>query len=248
MKQAVKLLHTSDVHLDDRMGEGEQMGTGQVGFTAVIDAAIEHEVDMFLLAGDLFDHNRVKQPCLDFATEQLSRLTCPVVMITGNHDCMADYSLYHRYDPRDAGSHITFLQEEAGSIARFEEFGLSIWGRGIVEHHPEHKPLELVPDHEHDGWFLGMTHGYYVNRGAQMYSSLITPEEIEQSNFDYLALGHVHVFATMQHGRTLAAYPGSPNLGQGAKEMTAALVSLDPDTGVDVEKINLRPVTSTEGA
>ena len=241
MKRKLKLLHTSDIHLDDNIGEGADAGPGQVGFTAVIDEAIKHDVDLFLLAGDLFDHNRVKQPCLDFTTEQLSRLECPVVMITGNHDCMADYSVYHRYDPRDAGSHITFLQDESGSVCRFEDHGVTIWGRGIVDHHPGHKPLENVPRHEHEGWYLGMTHGYYVDRGAEMLSSLITPNEIEQSQLDYLALGHVQVFSIMQHGKTVAAYPGSPNLAQGAKEMSVALVDLDPEHGISVEKISLSP-------
>ncbi|MFT7222371.1 MAG: exonuclease SbcD, partial [Candidatus Azotimanducaceae bacterium] len=192
----------------------------------------------------LFDHNRVKEPCLEFVTQQLARLSCPVVMITGNHDCMADYSIYHKFDPRQAGNHISFLNEADGEIREFDDLGLSIWGRGIVDHHPGNKPLENVPDHDAAGWFIGMTHGYYVNRGADMYSSLITPEEIAASNLDYLALGHVHVFSTMQHGRTLAAYPGSPNLSQGAKEMTVALVDLDADKGVSVDCINLSPGAS----
>ena len=244
MKQPLKLLHTSDIHLDDRIGTGEDAGPGQIGFESVIDAAIAHDVDLFLLAGDLFDHNRVKEPCLSFATEQLSRLTCPVAMIAGNHDCLADYSVYHRYDPREAGEHIVFIREECGATHRFDDLGVTLWARGIVDHHPEHKPLGIVPDHDADGWFIGMTHGYYVERGAEVFSSLITPAEIEQSMFDYLALGHVHVFSSVCHGRTTAAYSGSPNLGQGSKEMTAALVNLDPETGVQVEKITLLPGAS----
>jgi predicted phosphodiesterase len=77
-----------------------------------------------------------------------------------------------------------------------------------------------------------------------MFSSLITPNEIEESQLDYLALGHVHVFSIMKHGKTIAAYPGSPNIGQGAKEMTVALVDLDPEQGVNVEKISLSPRAS----
>lgn len=244
MRNHLRILHTSDIHLDDRIGSGMNAGTGQVGFTAVVDRAIGLEVDLFLLAGDLFDHNRVKDPCLEFASEQLSRLNCPVVMIAGNHDCLTDYSVYNRYDPRQAGDHVVFITEEEGATVRFDDLNLSIWGRGIVDHHPEHKPLGRVPDHDDDGWYLGITHGYYVDRGAQMFSSLITPDEIERSNFDYLALGHVHVFSTMYHGQTTAVYPGSPNLGQGAKEMTAALVELDPTKGVMVEKISLSPGAS----
>ncbi len=236
-KTNLRILHTSDIHLDDRIGEGEEESPAQRGFKTVINHAIDERVDLFLLAGDLFDHNRVKAPCLEFATTQLARLHCPVLMITGNHDCMADYSVYHRYDPCEAGDHINFIREEEGGLVHLEELDLTIWGRGIVDHHPDHKPLGVLPDANNDGWFIGMTHGYYVGRGAQMFSSLITPEEIEQSPFDYLALGHVHVFNVVEHGGTTAAYPGSPNLAQGAKEITAALVELCPDNGVSVERV-----------
>ena len=239
MKQRLRLLHTSDIHLDNTVGVSDEPSTGEVGFTAVVDKAIAHSVDVFLLAGDLFDHNRVKDPCLEFAASQLARLTCPVVMITGNHDCYADYSIYHRFDPRDAGSHIEFLTEEAGDICRLDDLGLTIWGRGIVDHHPGHKPLEVVPEHEHEGWYLGITHGHYTGQGSERFSSLITPEEIAASRFDYLALGHVHVFSVMQHGVTTAVYPGSPNVGQGAREMTAALVDLCPESGVSVQRLDL---------
>ncbi|MBD3646295.1 MAG: hypothetical protein HUJ31_02325 [Pseudomonadales bacterium] len=72
-----------------------------------------------------------------------------------------------------------------------------------------------------------------------MFSSLITPEEISRSDFDYLALGHVHVFDTMEHNGTRAAYPGSPNRDQGTREMTAAHIRFDPASGVMLSKILL---------
>jgi DNA repair exonuclease SbcCD nuclease subunit len=221
------------------MGEPGDESPGQLGFMHVVDKAIELDVDVFLLAGDLFDHNRVSDECLAFASEQLARVHCPVVMITGNHDCMADYSVYHRYDPTDAGEHIHFIREDEGGVVDIDELGLRVWGRGIVEHHPGHKPLESVPGYDGNYWYVGITHGYYVDRGAKMFSSLITPAEVHESRLDYLALGHVHVFSTMRHGQTVAAYPGSPNLSQGSKEMTAAHVELDPDRGVEVRRVYL---------
>ncbi len=239
MLREVRLLHTSDVHLDNDIGGPGEESVPQLGFMHVIDKALELEVDMLLLAGDLFDHNRIKQPCLDFVLEQLSRLSCPMVMVTGNHDCLADYSIYHRFDPRDAGGHVHFIQDEAGSHLDFDELGIRIWGRGIVEHHPGHQPLAAEPELHDEYWNLGMTHGYYVNRGAEMFSSLITPEEIEATGFHYLALGHVHVFTEVQHGDTRAVYPGSPNLHQGTREASAAEVTLKPDEGVKVIKIEL---------
>ncbi|XOV87745.1 MAG: exonuclease SbcCD subunit D [Pseudomonadota bacterium] len=236
MKSHIRMLHTSDIHLDNTVGGKGSESAGQIGLMRVIDRALALDVDGFLLAGDLFDHNRVNDACLDFASSQLARLRCPVIMVTGNHDCLADYSVYHRYDPGDAGDHIHFIREEPGGLLDHALPGVRFWGRGIVDHHPGHKPLAGVPAREGDEWYVGITHGYYVNRGAEMFSSLITPEEVEASGFDYLALGHVHVFSTMQHGATTAAYPGSPNLAQGSREMTAALVELHPARGVLVNR------------
>jgi len=233
-----RILHTSDIHLDNRVGlDGHS--AAEIGLTRVVDKALELDVDLFLLAGDLFDHNRVKDHCLEFATAQLARINCPVVMITGNHDCLADYSVYHHYDPKDAGEHIHFIREADGGCIDFPSLGVRIWGRGIVDHHPGNKPLTGIPEHDDDAWHIGMAHGYYVGRGLEMYSSLITPDEIEASRFHYLALGHVHVFTTMEHGSTLAAYSGSPNLDLGIKQMTAAHVVLHPENGVSVSRVVL---------
>ncbi|MAV26576.1 MAG: hypothetical protein CMQ05_10720 [Gammaproteobacteria bacterium] len=239
------VLHTSDVHLDNVIGPTGEESPAQKGLMSVIDKSIELEVDLLLIAGDLFDHNRVKSPCLEFATEQLSRTSCPVVMITGNHDCMAEYSIYHQYDPCDAGDHIYFIRDVAGGVVDLPDQQMTVWGNGIVDHHRGNKPLGNMPvsrTNDEDHWFIGMTHGFYVNDEDSIYSSLITADEIEASPFDYLALGHVHQYRTMSHGGTQAAYPGSPNVGHTGGAMTAAHVSFDPQSGVSVDQLVLNSV------
>ena len=225
------------MHLDNKIGAPGDETTSQLGFMAVVDAAVNLEVDLFLLAGDLFDHNRVKEPCLEFTVNQLSRLHCPVVMIAGNHDCLADYSIYHKFDPAVAETDVHFIQDPAGASIDFQQFGMRIWGQGIVEHAPENKPLARVPTEAFPGWHIGMAHGYLNTRGGESYSSMITEEEIASSALDYLALGHVHVFEDMTHGDTRAVYPGSPNLWQGTRESTAAHIVLDPDAGITVNQL-----------
>lgn len=226
------------MHLDNNIGEPGEETVGQQGFMAVVDAAVKLEVDLFLLAGDLFDHNRVKEPCLEFTVQQLSRLHCPVVMIAGNHDCLAEYSIYHKFDPAVAETDVHFIQDPAGASIDFQEHGVRIWGQGIVEHAPENKPLARVPKEDFPGWHIGMAHGYLNTRGGDSYSSMITEEEIAESALDYLALGHVHVFSDMTHGTTRAVYPGSPNLMQGTRESTAAHIVLDPDSGITVNQLS----------
>jgi DNA repair exonuclease SbcCD nuclease subunit len=60
-------------------------------------------------------------------------------------------------------------------------------------------------------------------------SSLITPQEIAASGFDYLALGHVHAHRRMHHGDTVACYPGVPAAHLGTRETgTMAIIDLVP--------------------
>ena len=239
LRTECSILHTSDIHLDNRIGYDGDESAGQLGLIGVIDAAIKLDVDLFLLAGDLFDHNRVKDPCLEFATQQLSRLQCPVVMIAGNHDCMTDYSIYNSYDPSKSSNQFHFITNVAGDVVELPKLGIKLWGRGIVDHAPENKPLENVPQADYEGWYIGMAHGYYTERGGTSFSSLITPEEIADSRLDYLALGHVHVFSEMRHGNTIAAYSGSPNKSQGASECTVAHIQLHPENGIKINRILL---------
>ena len=58
----LRLLHTADVHLGARHGDlGEQAAAQRerqfAAFRRSVDLAIEERVDLFLIAGDLFDSN-----------------------------------------------------------------------------------------------------------------------------------------------------------------------------------------------
>ena len=163
-----RILHTSDIHLDDYLGAKGDESFAQQGLIDVVDKSLELDVDLFLLAGDLFDHNRVKNPCLEFATAQLARIQCPIVMITGNHDCLTDYSVYHRYEPELAGEHVCFIREKAGAVIEFPELGVKVWGKGIVDHHPENKPLETVPE-KHQTLLFSATLPSNILRLAEKY-------------------------------------------------------------------------------
>ena len=59
-KKQIRILHISDIHLDNEIGLGAEKSSAQIGLEAAIDASIEKNVDLILLAGDLFDHNPIK--------------------------------------------------------------------------------------------------------------------------------------------------------------------------------------------
>ena len=240
-KRPLTLIHTSDVHLEsDTFGRGEE-GLSyrrriQDAFQKVVDMVCEKKADLFLIAGDLFDSNRVPESGVEFVNAELRRIPCPVILIPGNHDCYDHRSIYKKADFTLAGSHVHTLTEEEGRTITFPELQATVWGKGLVEHDPAFRPLAGVPVRQDDWWHIGMAHGYFVEEEGFQRSSPVTPEEIEQSGLDYLAMGHVHVFNDLSQGSTTSCYPGTPApLYMGVDDGgSVAVVTLDPEKGVAI--------------
>ncbi len=228
MIRPLRIAHTSDVHLHN----GDEAAHVRDAFARVIDAVLDTEVDLFLIAGDLFDHNRIEKDLIDFVYAQLSRVACPTVLIAGNHDCWEERAVLRRMNFSKAGHHVTLLDEVEGAVVEFPELHATVWGRCMIDHDRANKPMAGSPPRKGDLWHIGMAHGLYSDDPDTERSSLITPQEIEASGFDYLALGHVHAHRQMRHGNTLACYPGVPAPYYGTQPSGCmTLVELTPGKG-----------------
>ncbi|MBI3504138.1 MAG: DNA repair exonuclease [Proteobacteria bacterium] len=219
MTDRLRVAHCSDIHLGAN-------GAVAARFARALDAIGRQRPDLLLLAGDLFDANSVADETVVRAMEALGALAFPVAMIPGNHDCMADGAVFRRHDFGRIAN-VTLLADEAGSRATLPELGVSVWGKGMVEHSPDFRPLAGSPARPDScRWHLGLAHGLFVPRGeTSERASQIRMEEIESAGFDYLALGHHHAAMELVTPRAVAAYSGSPtdDVGRGA---TYALVDL----------------------
>jgi DNA repair exonuclease SbcCD nuclease subunit len=188
--QPATLLHTSDCHLDQTDG-----GTSQRAFAAAIDLAIELDVDAVLIAGDLFDHSRVHDPILEWTAAQLDRAERPVVLIVGNHDCLHEASVHHRFSASSRCRQVHFLDDPDGATVEVPGTDVVVWGRAMVEHEPSFRPLRGYPGRVAGRWCVIAAHGLTMNDATNYgRSSPIYPEDIEGLDADYVALGHVHAF------------------------------------------------------
>ena len=238
MIRPLKIAHTSDVHLHD----GDDGAHVRDAFARVVDTVLDTRSDLFLIAGDLFDHNRVEGDLIEFVYEQLSRVECPTVIIAGNHDCWEERSVLQRMDFRNAGHHVTLLDEVEGKQVEFPELHATVWGRCMLEHDRTNRPMAGSPSRKGNLWHIGMAHGLYMDEPDSDRASLITPQEITDSGFDYLALGHVHVHRQMRHGNTLACYPGVPAAYYGTTQSGhMTLVELTPGAGARAVACALDP-------
>lgn len=242
-KQALKILHTADVHLDcDSYGTPAQQHAHRDlyyhCFQTIIDRALATAVDVVLLAGDVFDHNRVPDETIAFAQEQLRRLACPVVILPGNHDCLTTNAIYDRYDFHAACANVQVITALQGQTIEFPDLDLVIWGRAMEEHTPSFQPLAHIPMRQDQRWHIAMAHGFfYPTRQPPDRSSPIFADEIRDTGWDYVAMGHQHVLADMSQGNVTAYYPGAPLVNWRGTPPTGHVLLLDcsPTTGIRVQ-------------
>ena len=227
----LRLAHCSDIHLDSSVHAGGGSDRYRAGFDLVLRRMVSHDPDLVLIAGDLFDSNRATHDTITWAMSRLGEVGRPVVMIPGNHDCLEERAIYRRYDFA-AIDNVTTLFAAEGELASFDQLGVVVWGRGMVDHHPGFVPLAGCPGRPSNAdFYLGLGHGIYVPQGESTHrSSPVRAEDIESSPCDYLALGHHHAALDVSVEATPAAYCGSPtdSVDQGETYVIVEMTSGSP--------------------
>ncbi len=245
-RRPLRLLHTSDIHLEcDSFGlsEGGRKMTLAMrhNFAEVITIANREQVDLTLIVGDLFDSSRVTEEALEFAMREIARAEMPVVMIPGNHDAHDESSVYARLSPVELPANLHLILEPEGKRIDFPELSARVWGRALVEHSPEYRPLSGVPPASPAVWNIAMAHGLFTESDEDSRSSPITAADIAATNYDYVALGHIHVFSDVSQGSTRAFYCGTPGPMYSSTESGwVARVTCEPGGPVKVERLAVR--------
>jgi DNA repair exonuclease SbcCD nuclease subunit len=225
-RRPARVLHTSDVHLSNP-GSREE-----TAFVAAVDLAIELDIDVFLVTGDLFDHARVPDETLERAATELSRLARPVVLLNGNHDVMDASSVHDRFGVTARCSNVQLLDDPEGSMLAVPGTDLVVWGRAMVEHEPGYRPLHGVPARPDDAWCVVAAHGLVVDDHGTGRSSTIHTDDLGLLDWDYVALGHVHEHRIVQREPVLACYPGATAASRAA---APGVVLVDFRPGLPVE-------------
>lgn len=242
-RRPLRALHTADVHLHaDAYGSAEERAAqrerGRRVFSRIVDRALADQVDLLLIAGDLFDHNRVPDETVEFVRAELDRLRQPVVILPGNHDALYPNAIHDRHDLAAGMNHVHVIRRLDGELIDLPELDAVVWGRAMEEHDPTFQPLAHLPRRVERRWCLALGHGFfYPDRQRPERSSPIFADEIRDSGWDYIALGHQHVPTDVSRGGVVAHYAGAPTAeGRGESPDGAVLrVDFSERDGVTVE-------------
>jgi DNA repair exonuclease SbcCD nuclease subunit len=222
------------VHLDSD-GHGD---AGQRVLAGIVDRALADRVDLVLIAGDLFDHNRVADESVALVRAELDRLRQPVVILPGNHDSLYTNAIYDRHDFTAGAGHVHVISRLNGEAIEFPELDAVVWGRAMAEHDLAFQPLAHVPGRDDRRWCIALAHGFFhPERQRPERSSPIFADEIRDTGWDYVALGHHHVQADVSQGGVAAWYAGAPAIEWGPGPPPGAVLRVDfsVDGGIRVE-------------
>jgi exonuclease SbcD len=258
----LRLLHTADVHLGARHADLGDRASAQrerqfAAFVATIDLAIAEQVDLVLIAGDLFDSNVQPRRSVDRVAGQLRRLVdsrIRTVITPGTHDVYDGASIYRSYDlPELAGSagaeFVKVLTPDAPQVY-FAPLDVIVHGLPFATKRAPHSPLRGwdVARDTRATWHVGLLHAALAIPGQTDGDEVvITTQEIGASHLDYLALGHWHSFNQGNVAGTAYAYSGAPEpvaLHQD-RAGQVLLVSLDQPDGLKRVEITPRQVGRT---
>jgi len=217
----MRFVHVADAHLDTSFsGRSESVRrrlreASREAFRAAVDLAIREDVRAFLVAGDLFDSERLSFSTERFLLEQAARLGdhgITLVYATGNHDPGAPEvgprplawpaNVRVAADPtpqriaiHDHEGHTVGYVTAAGHASPREREDLS---RRFPRPRGELPEVALLHTQVH------------TSLGAEAHH-VYAPSELAflaRAGYDYWALGHVHVRQMLSEDPPVA-YPGS---------------------------------------
>ena len=252
-------VHIADVHLDTSfLGRTAQLrrrlrSAVRKALRAAVDLAIDEQVHALLIAGDLFDGERLSFETERFLVVELRRLEAEGIQVlyaTGNHDPGSagaraaaiawppNVRLFHRRRPetveiKDRDGSIVGKVTSAGHEGRAEQENLAA----------------VFPRADAAAPHVAMLHATVVGSQAAEAHERYAPcavEELRGKGFAYWALGHIHKRQLLPD-LPLAQYPGNLQ-GRNPKETGskgALLVKIPPGGEARVE---FRPLASIQWA
>ena len=260
----LRIVHTADVHLGARHADmGDQAAAQRerqfAAFKTTIDLAIEERVDLFLIAGDLFDSNTQPRRSVERVAAELARLAAAkvrTVVIPGTHDVYDRSSIYRAYDLEalagsDPADDFVTVLTPARPWVHLAACDVVVFGTVFSTKKAPKSPLagldtSVVPEATYR---VGMVHGAVAIPGkTDSDDVVITTQEIAASGLDYLALGHWHSAQQAKAGGVTYAYAGAPESVAIDQDRAgkALLVELDTKAGAKTVTVTEKQVGKTK--
>lgn len=217
----MKIIHTSDVHLDRcfagssqsvQFGNRRRQSLRDV-FQTIISRAREWPADVLLIAGDLFEYDRVTSDTIAFIRNEFKSIPNTLIFIApGNHD---PYIPDSPYATESWPENVHVFKKSTWESASVHAGTTYIHGFGYDSPYFTENPFGqlVIPEKQRDAIHLAVAHGSETaHRPADKEE--YAPFSVQQAvtpGLHYLALGHYHAGRELKGDfDTRVFYSGSP--------------------------------------
>jgi DNA repair protein SbcD/Mre11 len=255
----VRFLHISDVHLDtslsgsrfpSRLGDRKREAI-RMTFREILEEARSLPVDLVLVAGDLFEHDRVTPDTVEFLKQQFRSLAPLAVFVSpGNHDPCVPGSPYL---DDDWPSNVTIFREEEWRSVELRRAGLRVTSFGYGRAQLPSRLFGSLPTLSADLVNVVLAHASDSSRVPEGKAQHVpfAADEIAGKNVQYCALGHYHQQRPVENmfDSTAIWYAGIPEpRGWGDEGEGGYLIGeVTPDgASVDARRSGRFPLRSLE--
>ena len=189
----MKIIHCSDLHLDSKMEANldkekarERKYEILLTFERMIDFAKENNVEIIIIAGDLFDKKTISAKAKNIVkTAIISNPEIDFLYLKGNHDEAGFID-----EDEEIPSNIKTFNNKSWTTYKYKDLTISGIEFGKIDNYDIYNSLLL----EKNKINIVVMHGQESESNLKDKTEIINLKELKNKNIDYLALGHIHSF------------------------------------------------------
>lgn len=192
----LKVIHTADIHLDSPFALGDAAASAmrreelREMFRRLCRYIGDVKADIVLIAGDLFDRKFVTKNTVDLVVREFSNLpNTRFVISPGNHDFYSPDSIWVK---TEFPENVTIFKSENLAKVHFEirQQKVDVYGYAFTSISMDQCPFTEYLAEDPEAINILVAHGNMLQKNRE--DCPITLADIRSTNFDYVALGHIH--------------------------------------------------------
>ena len=241
---SLRIIQVSDIHLGASfkfLGEKSSDHKMMVlkSFSKATDYAIKNKVDIFLIAGDLFDFKNPSSYTVGFVKEQIGLLadkSIHVALLPGNHDHDREQSIYtsSSFDFSN-NPFIHILSNKVVQNLELKDLSCNIVGYMQMPSDSDEfiNKIKTNPDFQYN---IGLIHAS-IDMGRSAALRTISLPKLKSFGFDYIALGDWH--NTLKVDKNIW-YSGSPEVLSMDQKNSGKILDIEiNESGVKVKEVEV---------
>lgn len=205
----VKIAHCADVHIGaecENLAKLSKLRRSEIKrtFFDMLKIIKKNDVDILLIAGDLFHDSNVYDTDVKDVKDALEKVEIQVVISPGNHDPFTMGSPYYSKWPEN----VYIFKNNYITSFEIKELQTRVWGSAFTDRNNSGVKINKELFKHDDFVNILVTHGTCLYDKSDLYNP-INVCDIGMSGMNYIALGHIHKKTPVLHeGNTFYAYPG----------------------------------------